>query len=88
MPFKFEEYATQCESLSMSQLQRHWHKYTREISAGATGTAVSVLAFPLALGVSLISMPVYTAQIHNARKKREIVERRLNQLGVRHDTRF
>ncbi|KAK4104426.1 hypothetical protein N658DRAFT_397637, partial [Parathielavia hyrcaniae] len=87
MPFNFTEYDTKCAGLSPEELQLEWQHYTRLISGASTSTAVSGLAIPLTCGVSLIGVGMAAPAIHNARKKREIIEKHLQRLGATHETR-
>ncbi|KAI8720226.1 hypothetical protein NCS52_00467600 [Fusarium sp. LHS14.1] len=87
MPFDFKAYDEKCRGLTLEELQREWEHYTRLISGAATSTAVSGMAIPLTLGVSTIGVAMAAPAIHNARKKREIIERHLNRLQATHHTR-
>ncbi|KAF4992466.1 hypothetical protein FGRMN_7137 [Fusarium graminum] len=87
MPFDFKAYDQKCQGLTLEELQREWEHYTRLISGAATSTAVSGVAIPLTLGVSAIGVAMAAPAIHNARKKREIIERHLNRLNATHHTR-
>ncbi|KAF5536592.1 hypothetical protein FNAPI_11700 [Fusarium napiforme] len=87
MPFDFKAYDQKCQGLTLEELQREWEHYTRLISGAATSTAVSGCAIPLTLGVSTIGVAMAAPAIHNARKKREIIERHLNLLNATHKTR-
>ncbi|KAM0342891.1 hypothetical protein ACHAPU_009095 [Fusarium lateritium] len=87
MPFDFKAYDQKCQGLTLEELQREWEHYTRLISGAATSTAVSGVAIPLTLGVSVIGVAMAAPAIHNARKKREIIERHLNRLNATHHTR-
>ncbi|KAH7196338.1 uncharacterized protein B0J16DRAFT_325831 [Fusarium flagelliforme] len=87
MPFDFKAYDQKCQGLTLEELQREWQHYTRLISGAATSTAVSGCAIPLTLGVSTIGVAMAAPAIHNARKKREIIERHLNRLNSTHQTR-
>ncbi|KAI8676366.1 hypothetical protein LRP88_10631 [Fusarium phalaenopsidis] len=87
MPFDFKAYDEKCRGLTLEELQREWEHYTRLISGAATSTAVSGMAIPLTLGVSTIGVAMAAPAIHNARKKREIIERHLNRLNSTHHTR-
>ena len=87
MPFDFKAYDQKCQGLTLEELQREWEHYTRLISGAATSTAVSGCAIPLTLGVSTIGVAMAAPAIHNARKKREIIERHLNRLNATHHTR-
>ncbi|CAF3505186.1 hypothetical protein SNK04_000139 [Fusarium graminearum] len=87
MPFDFKKYDQKCQGLTLEELQREWEHYTRLISGAATSTAVSGCAIPLTLGVSTIGVAMAAPAIHNARKKREIIERHLNRLNATHHTR-
>jgi hypothetical protein len=87
MPFDFEKYDQKCHGMDQEKLQREWQHYTRVISGASTSTAVSGLALPLTAGISIIGIGLAAPAIHNARKKREIIERHLNRLGTRHHTR-
>ncbi|KAJ4263390.1 hypothetical protein NW762_006209 [Fusarium torreyae] len=87
MPFDFKAYDQKCQGLTLEELQREWEHYTRLISGAATSTAVSGVAIPLTLGVSTIGVAMAAPAIHNARKKREIIERHLNRLNATHHTR-
>ncbi|KAM0209005.1 hypothetical protein ACHAQI_006701 [Fusarium lateritium] len=87
MPFDFKAYDKKCQGLTLEELQREWEHYTRLISGAATSTAVSGVAIPLTLGISTIGVAMAAPAIHNARKKREIIERHLNRLNATHHTR-
>ncbi|KAK1829733.1 hypothetical protein QBC39DRAFT_226290, partial [Podospora conica] len=87
MPFDFKAYDEKCRGLSPDELQREWQHYTRLISSASTSTAISGLAVPLTLGVSVIGVGMAAPAIHNARKKREIIERHLQRHGTTHQTR-
>lgn len=73
--------------MTTQQLNKEWENYTRQISSGATGTTTSVLAAPFTAGISLVGLGVSAPQIHNARKKREIIEAALQNQGTTHKTR-
>ena len=77
MPFDFTAYKQKCKSLSIEELQLEWNKYTREKSGGATATTISILFAPITAGVSLIALGLSSPQIHNARKKIEIINAEL-----------
>ncbi|KAM5349204.1 hypothetical protein ACJ41O_009027 [Fusarium nematophilum] len=87
MPFDFKAYDEKCNGLTLEELQREWEHYTRLISGAATSTAVSGMAIPLTLGVSTIGVAMAAPAIHNARKKREIIEKHLNKRNATHHTR-
>lgn len=87
MPFDFKKFDAKCANMSIDELQREWQHYTRLISGSATSTAVSGAAIPFTLGVSAIGVGLAAPAIHNARKKREIIERHLQRLGTTHHTR-
>lgn len=73
--------------MTKEQLHAEWDNYTRQISGGATSTATSVLLSPLTAGVSLVGLGISAPRIHNARKKREIIEAGLQARGTVHHTR-
>ncbi|KAJ6256260.1 hypothetical protein Dda_9096 [Drechslerella dactyloides] len=87
MPFDFKKYDEKCAAMSPEELQLQWEHYTRLISGAATSTAVSGVALPLTMGVSAVGVALAAPAIHNARKKREIIERHLNRHGTTHVTR-
>ncbi|PKS05111.1 hypothetical protein jhhlp_008478 [Lomentospora prolificans] len=87
MPFDFKAYDAKCNGMTPEELQREWQHYTRLISGASTSTAVSGLALPLTCGVSVIGVGMAAPAIHNARKKREIIEKHLNKHGTTHHTR-
>ncbi|KAH7116551.1 hypothetical protein B0J13DRAFT_599993 [Dactylonectria estremocensis] len=87
MPFDFKKYDEKCNGLTPEELQREWQHYTRLISGAATSTAVSGIAVPFTLGVSTIGVAMAAPAIHNARKKREIIEKHLNKHAATHVTR-
>ncbi|KAF4627018.1 hypothetical protein G7Y89_g11142 [Cudoniella acicularis] len=87
MPFDYIEYQKKCDSLTTEELQKEWENYTRQISGGATSTAASVLLGPATGGVSLLGLGFSGPRIHNARKKREIIEASLKTQGATHHTR-
>lgn len=87
MPFDFSAYQKKCDGMTKEQLHAEWDNYTRQISGGATSTATSVLLSPLTAGVSLVGLGISAPRIHNARKKREIIEAGLQARGTVHHTR-
>ncbi|KAK6337246.1 hypothetical protein TWF718_010027 [Orbilia javanica] len=87
MPFDFQKYDAKCAAMTPSELQLQWEHYTRLISGAATSTAVSGVALPLTMGVSVVGVALAAPAIHNARKKREIIEKHLNNHGTSHVTR-
>jgi hypothetical protein len=87
MPFDFEEYEKKCQTLTTEQLHKEWENYTRQIAGGATSTATSVLFSPFTAGVSLLGLGLSAPRIHNARKKRQIIEAGLKDRGTKHNTR-
>lgn len=87
MPFDFVQYQQKVNTLSTEQLHKEWENYTRQIAGGATSTATSVLFSPVTGGVSLIGLGLSAPRIHNARKKREIIEAGLQARGATHNTR-
>lgn len=87
MPFDFKEYQTKCDGMSTEQLHKEWENYTRQVSGGATSTATSVLFAPVTGGISLVGLGLSAPKIHNARKKREIIEAGLKARGTTHNTR-
>lgn len=87
MPFDFKEYQSKCDGMTTAQLHKEWENYTRQISGGATGTATSVLFAPVTGGISLMGLGLSAPKIHNARKKREIIEAGLKARGTTHNTR-
>ncbi|RYP73097.1 hypothetical protein DL771_003848 [Monosporascus sp. 5C6A] len=87
MPFDFKAYDAKCNGLTPEELQREWEHYTRLISGASTSTAVSGIAVPFTMGVSTIGVAMAAPAIHNARKKREIIEDHLQKHGRTHVTR-
>lgn len=87
MPFDYVQYQQKVNTLSTEQLHKEWENYTRQIAGGATSTATSVLFSPVTGGVSLIGLGLSAPRIHNARKKREIIEAGLQARGATHNTR-
>lgn len=87
MPFDFGDYEKKCDGMSKEQLHLEWENYTREISGGAASTVTSVLLSPLTAGISLVGLGVSAPQIHNARKKGEIIDAGLKARGTVHHTR-
>ncbi|EFQ25093.1 uncharacterized protein GLRG_00237 [Colletotrichum graminicola M1.001] len=87
MPFDFKAYDAKCNGLTPEELQREWEHYTRLISGAATSTAVSGITIPFTMGVSTIGVAMAAPAIHNARKKREIIESHLQKYGLTHLTR-
>ncbi|KAK0715389.1 hypothetical protein B0H67DRAFT_645150 [Lasiosphaeris hirsuta] len=53
----------------------------------STSTAISGLLIPFTGGTSVVGIGVTAPTIHNARKKRKIIEKHLNKHGTTHDTR-
>jgi hypothetical protein len=87
MPFDYDKYQEKCDGMTTEQLQKEWENYTRQISAGATSTATSILFIPLTAGLSVVGVGLSAPRIHNARKKREIIEAGLKARGTTHHTR-
>lgn len=87
MPFDYDDYQKKVNTLTTEQLHKEWENYTRQIAGGATSTATSVLFSPLTAGISLIGLGLSGPRIHNARKKREIIEAGLQARGTTHNTR-
>lgn len=87
MPFDFTEYQQKCTQLSTEELHREWENYTRQLSGGATSTTTSVLFAPITGGISLLGLGLAAPRVHNARKKRQIIEAGLQARGVTHNTR-
>lgn len=87
MPFDFDGYQSKCDGLTTEQLHREWENYTRQISGAATSTATAVLFSPLTAGISLVGLGLSAPRIHNARKKRQIIEAKLQSHGQTHVTR-
>jgi hypothetical protein len=87
MPFNFDEYDAECSQMSSEELQRQWNHYTRLITGSATSTTISSLALPFTLGISGIGVLIGGAGIHNARKKRGIIDRHLYRYQEQHRTR-
>ncbi|KXJ87572.1 hypothetical protein Micbo1qcDRAFT_208188 [Microdochium bolleyi] len=87
MPFDYEDYDAKCALMSADELQRQWNHYTRLISGGATTTTISGVAAIPTGGVSTIGIVYAGPAIHNARKKREIIDRHFARLGGVHRTR-
>ncbi|KAL0942052.1 uncharacterized protein CTRU02_204815 [Colletotrichum truncatum] len=87
MPFDFKAYDAKCNGLTPEELQREWEHYTRLIAGASTSTAVSGIAVPFTLGVSTIGVAMAAPAIHNARKKRDIIEKHLQKHGATHVTR-
>ncbi|KAH8745328.1 hypothetical protein F5882DRAFT_232868, partial [Hyaloscypha sp. PMI_1271] len=87
MPFDYAKYQEKCNGMSAEELQKEWENYTRQISAGATSTATSVLLMPVTGGISAVGLGLSAPRIHNARKKREIIEAGLKARGTTHRTR-
>jgi hypothetical protein len=87
MPFDYDKYQEKCDGMTAEQLQKEWENYTRQMSAGATSTATSILFMPLTAGLSVVGVGLSAPRIHNARKKREIIEAGLQARGTTHKTR-
>lgn len=85
--FKFDEFDTLCGELDGEQLQLKWQHYTRALSAASTSTAVATLAAGPTGGVSMIGAMIAGPLIHNARKKRQIIERHMRTKGIEPETR-
>jgi len=87
MPFDYDSYQEKCDGMTTEQLQKEWENYTRQMSAGATSTATSIIFMPLTAGLSVVGVGLSAPRIHNARKKREIIEAGLKARGTTHKTR-
>ncbi|KAI5922463.1 hypothetical protein F4810DRAFT_673876 [Camillea tinctor] len=87
MPFDFKKYDEKCAGLTAEQLQLEWNHYTRLITSASTSTAVSSAAVPATFGVSAVGVVLAAPALHNARKKRTIIERHLQTHNTTHITR-
>jgi hypothetical protein len=87
MPFDFDTYDEKCSEMSPEELSREWNHYTRLITGSSTSTTISGLALPFTLGISGIGILIGSAGIHNARKKRAIIDRHLARHQEQHRTR-
>lgn len=85
--FKFDEFDALCGGLDGEQLQLKWQHYTRALSAASTSTAVATLAAGPTGGVSMIGAMIAGPLIHNARKKRQIIEHHMVIRGIEPETR-
>lgn len=72
--------------MTTEQLRNEWNHYTRQLAGGATSTATSVLLAPMTGGGSLVGLGLGPAKVHNARRKREIIEAGLRAKGTTHQT--
>jgi hypothetical protein len=73
--------------MSLEELGREWNHYTRLITGSATSTALSGLAALPTVGISLIGVLIGSTGIHNARKKRDIIDYHLARYEEQHKTR-
>ena len=89
MPFDFEEYQKKCDELTTEQLHREWENYTRQIAGDnlTTSTATCIMFSPFTGDVSLLGHGVSAPGVQDARKKREIIEARLQTRGTKHNPR-
>lgn len=85
--FRFDEFDALCGELDGEQLQLKWQHYTRALSAASTSTAVATLAAGPTGGVSMIGAMIAGPLIHNARKKRQIIEHHMSIRGIKPETR-
>lgn len=85
--FKFDEFDALCGELDGEQLQLKWQHYTRALSAASTSTAVATLAAGPTGGVSMIGAMIAGPLIHNARRKRQIIEHHMSIKGIEPETR-
>lgn len=79
MPFDFDEYNEKCSQMSLEQLNLEWNHYTRLISGSAASATLGGSALVFTAGVSLIGVAIGSAGFYNARKKRQIIKRHLDQ---------
>ena len=86
MPFDFDAYQKKCNGMTTEELNKEWDNYTRQIAGGSTSTATSILLSGITGGVSLIGLGFSAPRIHNARKKREIIQAGLDARGTTHHT--
>jgi hypothetical protein len=89
MPFDLEEYQKKCDELTTEQLHREWENYTRQIAGDnlTTSTATCIMFSPFTGDVSLLGHGVSAPGVQDARKKREIIEARLQTRGTKHNPR-
>lgn len=79
MPFDFDEYDKKCSQMSLEELRLEWNHYTRLISGAAASATLGGSALVFTAGVSIIGVAIGSAGIYNARKKRQILKKYLNQ---------
>ncbi|MCJ1248082.1 hypothetical protein MMC30_005297 [Trapelia coarctata] len=87
MPFNYQEFSAKCDKMTVDELHHEWNNYTRHMAGGATSTTLSVGFAPITMGASLIGVGLSAPRIHNARKKRAIIEAHLQAKGTTHHTR-
>ena len=73
--------------MSLEELRLEWNHYTRLITGSATSTTISGLAAPFTGGISLVGVFIGSTGIHNARKKRAIIDCHLARYEEQHRTR-
>ncbi|EUC28170.1 hypothetical protein COCCADRAFT_109852 [Bipolaris zeicola 26-R-13] len=73
--------------MSVERLRLEWNHYTRLITGSATSTTISGLAAPFTGGISLVGVMIGSTGIHNARKKRAIIDCHLARYEEQHKTR-
>jgi hypothetical protein len=88
MPFDFKDYEKKCRTMSSEELQMEWENYTRQIAGASTSTAASILLSVPTCGISLIGIGLSAPRLHNARKKRAIIEESLEARGTTAVTRI
>lgn len=87
MPFHFEDFDQECSTLTVEELQTKWEYYTRQIAGAGTSTGVASLALVPSFGLSAMGVAISAPIIHNARKKREILEKHFKRHNVEPVTR-
>jgi hypothetical protein len=81
-PFDLKTYQLRCDGMSTAELQKEWNKYTRQIAGASASTVSCVAKAPFTYGTSLIELLSSAPKIHEARKKRAIINHGLEANGV------
>ncbi|KAJ5059823.1 hypothetical protein J3E72DRAFT_439256 [Bipolaris maydis] len=79
MPFDFDAYEKKCSQMSPEELHLEWNHYTRLISGAAASATLGGSALVFTGGISIIGVAIGSAGFYNARKKRQILKRHLDQ---------
>ncbi|KAL0939504.1 uncharacterized protein CTRU02_206114 [Colletotrichum truncatum] len=86
MPFDAEAYDLKCRQMDDNALIARREHYVRQIASSSTGAALRTAAGAATAGLTWLMIPYDAARIHNARRKRKILEKHAIDRGLTIET--